>query len=110
MKQSLLNRISEHVYWLSPDGATDRPTLGAIVGKRATLIVDAGNSAAHAKLFLGELAKLETAKPKYVMLTHWHWDHVFGASAFEVPIFACHETQRVIEEMAHLLLHSLRFI
>ena len=74
MKQSSLNRISEHVYWLSPDATTDRPTLGAIVGKHATLIVDAGNSPAHANLFLEELARLEMAKPKYMVLTHWHWD------------------------------------
>jgi hypothetical protein len=32
LKQSSLNRISEHVYWLAPDANTDRPRLGAIVG------------------------------------------------------------------------------
>ena len=80
VRQSPLNQISAHVYWLAPDATTDRPTLGAIVGKQATLM----------------------AKPKYVVLTHWHWDHVFGVSAFDVPIFAYEETQRVIEEMAQL--------
>lgn len=102
MKQPRLNRISEHVYWLAPDAATDRPTLGAIVGTQATLMVDAGNSPVHAHLLLDELARLDLAQPHYVVLTHWHWDHVFGASAFEVPIFACEETQRVMAEMAHL--------
>jgi len=102
VKQSSLNRISTHVYWLAPDATTDRPTLGAIVGKQATLMVDAGNSPAHANLFLGELAKLDLATPKYVVLTHWHWDHIFGVSTFDVPIFAYEETQRVIEEMAQL--------
>lgn len=102
MNQPLLNQISEHVYWLAPDSTTDRPTLGAIVGDRATLIVDAGNSPAHANLLLGELAKLGMAKPTYLVLTHWHWDHVFGLSAFDLPVFAHEETQRVIEEMAQL--------
>lgn len=100
--QSLLNRISEHVYWLAPDPTTDRPTLGAIVGRQATLMVDAGNSPAHASLFLAELARLDLAKPNYVVLTHWHWDHIFGASAFDVPLFASEETQRVIRDMVHL--------
>lgn len=102
VRQSLLNQISEHVYWLAPNPTTDRPTLGAIVGKQATLMVDAGNSPAHANLFLAELAKLGIPKPDYGVLTHWHWDHVFGASALAGPFFAYHETQRMIEEMAHL--------
>jgi glyoxylase-like metal-dependent hydrolase (beta-lactamase superfamily II) len=72
------------------------------VGKHATLMVDAGNSPAHANLFLAELVKLDLAKPNYVVLTHWHWDHVFGVSAFEAPLFAYAETQRVVEEMAQL--------
>ncbi|MFN8459464.1 MAG: MBL fold metallo-hydrolase, partial [Anaerolineae bacterium] len=97
-----LNQISAHVYWLAPDSTTDRPTLGAIVGESATLMVDAGNSPAHANLFLAELVKLGLAKPKYVVLTHWHWDHIFGVSAFDVPLIAYAETQQVMAEMAQL--------
>jgi glyoxylase-like metal-dependent hydrolase (beta-lactamase superfamily II) len=102
MNQSELNQITEHVYWLAPNGTTDRPTLGAIVGKYGTLIVDAGNSPAHANLLLDGLAKIGTAQPRYVVLTHWHWDHVFGTSAFDSPIFAYRETKHIIEEMAQL--------
>lgn len=102
MKQFLLNQISKHVYWLAPDGTTDRPMLGAIVGKRATLLVDAGNSPRHANLFLEELVKRDLAKPNYVVLTHWHWDHVFGASVFDIPIFAHEETKQAVEDMAQL--------
>ena len=65
-------------------------------------MVDAGNSPAHAHLLLDGLAKLSLASPKYVVLTHWHWDHIFGVSAFDVPIFAYEETQQVIEEMVDL--------
>lgn len=65
-------------------------------------MVDAGNSPAHAHLLLDGLAKLSLASPKYVVLTHWHWDHIFGASAFDIPIFAYEETQQVIEEMVDL--------
>jgi glyoxylase-like metal-dependent hydrolase (beta-lactamase superfamily II) len=72
------------------------------VGQRATLMVDAGNSPAHVELFLGELTRLGLAQPSYVVLTHWHWDHIFGVSAFEVPLFAYEETGQVMAEMVHL--------
>jgi glyoxylase-like metal-dependent hydrolase (beta-lactamase superfamily II) len=97
-----LTQISEHVYWFAPDSTTDRPTLGAVVGRQATLMVDAGNSPAHVELFLGELTRLGLAQPSYVVLTHWHWDHIFGVSAFEVPLFAYEETGQVMAEMVHL--------
>ena len=55
MSKATLNQISPHVYWMAPDGNTDRPTLGVIAGTDATLLVDAGNSIAHAHLFLEAL-------------------------------------------------------
>lgn len=102
MNQSQLNQVTEHVYWLTPDETTDRPVLGAISGRHGTLIVDAGNSPAHAGLLLDGLAKIDITRPKYIALTHWHWDHVFGSSAFDLPIFAHRETKHFIEEMAGL--------
>lgn len=102
MNQSRLNQITDHVYWLSPDARTDRPVLGAIMGKYGALIVDAGNSPAHAALLLDDLSKIDGAHPKYVVLTHWHWDHVFGMAAFDVPVIAHQETKRVVEQMAQM--------
>jgi glyoxylase-like metal-dependent hydrolase (beta-lactamase superfamily II) len=97
-----LNQLTEHIYWLPPDGTTDRPVLGAIVGQTSTLVVDAGNSPAHANLLLNELAENGIAPPSYLALTHWHWDHVFGTAVFNVPSFASYETKQVVEEMATL--------
>ncbi len=98
----MLNRLSKHVYWLAPDETTDRPTLGVIVGDETTLIVDAGNSPAHANLLLDEIAKRQIVAPKYLVLTHSHWDHVFGVAAFDVTTFASQETQAIVAEMATL--------
>lgn len=99
MRKSSLNQISPHVYWLSPDPTTDRPVLGAICGERSTLLVDAGNSPAHASLFLNELAKLKIVAPKFLVLTHWHWDHVFGTTRIDLPTIAHVETRRIVMEM-----------
>jgi glyoxylase-like metal-dependent hydrolase (beta-lactamase superfamily II) len=97
-----MNKITEHVYFLAPDKVTDRPILGAIAGKSGTLIVDAGNSPAHARLLQGSLAEMDISRPKYVVLTHGHWDHVFGTSEFDLLVVACQRTKIIVEEMAKL--------
>ncbi len=97
-----LRHPTPHVYWLPPEARTDRPVLGAVAGRQATLIVDAGNSPAHASLFLGELAKLAIAPPRFLALTHWHWDHVFGMATFDLPVIAASETRRKVAELAEL--------
>ncbi|GIK37786.1 MAG: Zn-dependent hydrolase [Chloroflexota bacterium] len=100
MSQSKLNQISPHVYWLPPDSTTDRPVLGVVAGERSTLLVDAGNSPAHARLFLAEVARLPVALPQFLVLTHWHWDHIFGAATIGLPTLAHQETRRRLVEMA----------
>jgi glyoxylase-like metal-dependent hydrolase (beta-lactamase superfamily II) len=102
MASRRLNQITEHVYWLPPDSATDRPVLGAIVGQNGTLVVDAGNSPAHANLLKGELERIGAPAPKFLALTHSHWDHWFGISAFDIPALSSLETQRNLVELSQL--------
>jgi glyoxylase-like metal-dependent hydrolase (beta-lactamase superfamily II) len=97
-----LNQISPHVYWSPPDPTTDRPILGAVAGERGTLIIDAGNSPAHAQQFQQALAQAGVVPPKFMVLTHWHWDHIFGITAWPLPTFASVETQRKVVELAGL--------
>jgi glyoxylase-like metal-dependent hydrolase (beta-lactamase superfamily II) len=101
MTRAVLQQITHHVHWLAPDERTDRPVLGAVVGDHGSLIVDAGNSPIHAQQLLASLSHLPDLLIKYLVITHWHWDHVFGASAFDAPMFAHEETTRHIAEMAH---------
>ncbi len=97
-----LHHLSRHVYWLTPEERTDRPILAAVAGTKGTCVIDAGNSPAHVKIFLKELENANVAPPRFAALTHWHWDHVFGASALDVPLFAYTETKRIVESMASL--------
>ncbi len=84
------------MYWLSPENTTDRPLLGVIAGAHATLIVDAGNSPAHAHVLLEHIAATRLPAPRYLVITHWHWDHWFGAAACNLPTIAHIATQRIL--------------
>lgn len=84
-----LVHVSDHVYWLPPDGRTDRPSLAAVAGAEATLLLDIGNSPAHTQAMLDALAAAGVRPPRYAAVTHWHWDHTFGAAALgDVAYFA----------------------
>jgi glyoxylase-like metal-dependent hydrolase (beta-lactamase superfamily II) len=94
-----LQRISDHVYWLPP-AKPDRPSLCAVVGEHATLMLDAGASDAHARLFLDALAAEGVAPPIAVVLTHSDWDHVFGAVEVGAPVIAHELTDVALAELA----------
>jgi glyoxylase-like metal-dependent hydrolase (beta-lactamase superfamily II) len=94
-----LDRISDRVYWMPP-GPPDRPSLCAVVGERHTLMLDAGASAAHARLVLDGLSAEGVAPPSYVALTHSHWDHVFGAAALDAHVIAQISTAETLTELA----------
>lgn len=87
MPETTLTRLTDHVYWMSP-GEPDRPSLCAVTGTRSTLMLDGAASAAHARLFLDALKAAGVPAPGYLALTHWHWDHVFGAAEVGVPVIA----------------------
>lgn len=71
-----------------------------VVGNNKTLMIDAGNSEAHAHYFLNELKKREVPHPDLVVLTHWHWDHIFGLSALPDTVsIASKETEREMEKL-----------
>jgi glyoxylase-like metal-dependent hydrolase (beta-lactamase superfamily II) len=102
MPAHVLRRLTEHVWWLNPYADTDRPTLGLVVGRSGSLVVDAGASPAHARSLSAELERHDLPPPRCVALTHWHWDHGFGLGAFDVPALAGAETRRIVGVLAGL--------
>ncbi len=99
MPETTLTQITDHVYWMSP-GRPDRPSLCAVVGANRTLMLEAAASAAHARLFLDTLTAAQVPHPDYVALTHWHWDHIFGAAELNIPIIAHAQTADEIKIQA----------
>lgn len=94
-------KIGKRFWYITPIAATDRPILGMVVGNNKTLMIDAGNSENHTNYFLKELLKREVPHPNMVVLTHWHWDHIFGLSA--LPHAVSISSKETRDEMEKLL-------
>lgn len=100
--KTTLQKLTEHIYFMPHDHRSDRPVLAVVSGEKESLIIDAGASPTHAGQFLSAVGKLDVAKPKYLVLTHWHWDHVFGTAAMNLVTIAHEKTKKKLEEMAKL--------
>ncbi|PKG24633.1 MBL fold metallo-hydrolase [Niallia nealsonii] len=96
-----IEKIGERFWYMTPESETDRPILGMVVGEHKTLMIDAGNSEEHAHSFLEELSTRHVAKPDIVVVTHWHWDHIFGLSALKELVSI--SSKQTKEEMQKLL-------
>jgi len=95
-----IEKMGERFWYITPISETDRPILGMVVGDRKTLMIDAGNSESHANYFTGELSKQGVTNPDLVVLTHWHWDHIFGLSALTHTVSISHkETKQEMEKL-----------
>jgi glyoxylase-like metal-dependent hydrolase (beta-lactamase superfamily II) len=56
--------------------------VGVVVGEDAVLVVDTRSSHREAADLLEELTRLTPQPVRWVVNTHWHWDHVFGNAVF----------------------------
>ena len=88
----MINKYNENVYYSDPTDLNDRPALGYVKGDKYALMIDAGNSEAHAREFLNDLKENGLPYPSFVILTHSHWDHCYGLSAIEAPAISCRAT------------------
>ncbi|THE10652.1 MBL fold metallo-hydrolase [Bacillus timonensis] len=98
-----INKIGKSFWYITPISETDRPILGMVVGNNKTLMIDAGNSEDHAHYFMKETMKGELEQPDMVVLTHWHWDHIFGLSALPNTVsIASAKTKKEMEKLIPL--------
>lgn len=80
----------------------DRPALGLAAGSRHSILIDGGNGQAQVQELLDFAAAQDIPSLKALCLTHWHWDHVFGAAHTGLPVVACRGTQEKVAWMATL--------
>lgn len=94
-----LIQLSKHCYATDFDRDYDRPRLGYIHQGECAFMIDAGNSADHYQTFLDLLIQHQLPKPQLLILTHWHWDHVFGLHACDFTTLASEKTQAKLRQM-----------
>ncbi|WP_406045492.1 MBL fold metallo-hydrolase [Micromonospora sp. NBC_00898] len=71
--------------WLfpgDPDPGNIRPGVAVVADDGGSVIVDAGQSPAHAREIQGALAAAGLPAARWLVYTHHHWDHVWGACAW----------------------------
>ena len=56
--------------------------VGVVIGEDGVLIVDTRASHQQASELIEELGEVTTLPVRWVVNTHWHWDHVFGNAMF----------------------------
>ncbi len=95
-----LTQLTDHT-WLfphHPDEAAVQSSIGVIVSRNASWLVDTGNSPRLARQLKTELARCHLPPVSRIIYTHHHWDHVYGACEFDVPVTAHASCKAILEE------------
>ncbi len=88
----MLRQVTDRIWVLPYEEATDRPNLYYIRGDERSLAVDAGASPAHVADFTAAIQAEGLPLPQVTVLTHWHWDHSFGLCAVAGETIASRQT------------------
>ncbi len=84
-----LERVSEHVYYASGEAgvATSNQgfisTAGVIITAEGVVVLDALGTPSLSVRLLEEIRKITSLPIKYVVVTHYHADHVYGLQVFK---------------------------
>ncbi|MEO8362310.1 MAG: MBL fold metallo-hydrolase [Vicinamibacteria bacterium] len=72
-----------HVFMTAPYGdvGLDGNSV-AIISNDGVLVFDTNGTPAAARLVLAEIRKLTNQPVKYVVNSHWHWDHWYGTEVY----------------------------
>jgi len=98
----MIERITDRIYYMKHSEETDRPALGLVIGDDCCLVVDSGNSPRHAKEFQKEIEALKVPPVKYLVLTHYHWDHILGLSDWDAVVIAHQATEEYIAKYRNM--------
>jgi glyoxylase-like metal-dependent hydrolase (beta-lactamase superfamily II) len=76
-------KIADGVYYATATGSMVTGSNNVvIIGSRDILVVDTGTSPAAARAFLADLRLITPKAPRYVVNTHFHYDHTDGNQVY----------------------------
>ncbi|WP_211207209.1 MBL fold metallo-hydrolase [Stackebrandtia nassauensis] len=80
-----LRQLSGRAWWYpaDPDPAKVRGGVGVIADPDGSTVVDAGQSPAHARQVQAAIAEAGLPAARRLVYTHHHWDHTWGACAWD---------------------------
>lgn len=88
MMRQKLTQLSENV-WLWPHRSSFsavQSCVGVVTSGEETVLVDAGNSPPLARRIKDGIQQAGLPPVSRIIYTHHHWDHVYGACEFQVPV------------------------
>ena len=94
----LSNSVYAHVY---PDPSLPDSNKGYIICDKYVLVVDATCLLANVRNDLEELRKITNRQVRYLINTHYHYDHTYGNCLFSCEIIAhaeCLELKKLERE------------
>ena len=95
-----LEQLTEHTWLLPhhPDENAVQSSIGVITSQSESVLIDAVNSPRLARKIKTELTRNNLPPVSRIIYTHHHWDHVYGACEFDVPIIAHVICKAILEE------------
>lgn len=97
-RASPFRAVAEHVYVatvpFAGEGEAGEVTVGLVVGSHAALLVDAGAAPEQGRSLREAVAAVTSQPLTTLVLTHWHYDHTFGAAGVDAETVVAHESVR----------------
>jgi glyoxylase-like metal-dependent hydrolase (beta-lactamase superfamily II) len=73
-------------------------TVGLVCGDAGVLLIDAGTTLTEADAIAQDVWEIAGRTVSHILLTHNHFDHVLGSSAFDAAIYCAPEVAATISE------------
>ena len=100
-----LQKVAENIYsFIAPesDSGVVQSNCTVIIGEDALLVVDTGQFPTLAERMVADVKKITSKPVRYIVNTHWHFDHVWGNGVFRaaypgVAIISTEYTRELVE-------------